>query len=278
MTDSSSPVSATGPSAPAPVDAEALGRALAGNPLVRSVSVVESTGSTNADLLSAAATGAVAGSVRIAEFQSSGRGRHERSWGAPPRTQLAMSVAVAVGADVPPQAWGWLPLLAGLAVTDAVAGLGVQAGLKWPNDVLIDGHKAVGILVELTSGRDGMVAVIGMGVNTGLEPEDLPVPTATSLHRHTDEPVDRTVLAAAILDALAARLGHWPDDLDTLAADYRARSVTIDRRVRVELPGEREIVGTVTDIDPSGRVVVTDDEGADHQVTAGDVTHLRPVD
>src|SRR3954463_1526023 len=102
------------------------------------VDVVSETGSTNADLLARAAAGEVIdGSVLIAEFQSAGRGRYGRSWSAPPRSQIAMSIGVGAN-DVPSEAWGWLPLLTGVAVVDVVRALcGIPAGLKWPNDVLV---------------------------------------------------------------------------------------------------------------------------------------------
>ena len=102
------------------------------------IDVVEETGSTNADLLARAAAGEdIDGAVLIAESQTAGRGRHGRTWSTPPGSQIALSAGVGVGA-VPSEAWGWLPLLTGVAVVDAVAEIaGVTAGLKWPNDVLV---------------------------------------------------------------------------------------------------------------------------------------------
>ena len=102
------------------------------------IDIVAETGSTNADLLARAAAGEdIDGAVLIAESQTAGRGRHGRSWSTPPGSQIALSAGVGVGA-VPSEAWGWLPLLTGVAVVDAVAEVtGVTAGLKWPNDVLV---------------------------------------------------------------------------------------------------------------------------------------------
>ena len=108
------------------------------------IDLVEETGSTNADLLARAAAGEdIDGAVLIAESQTAGRGRHGRTWSTPPRSQIALSAGVGV-TGVPSDTWGWLPLLTGVAVVDAVAEVaGVAAGLKWPNDVLV-GHREAG--------------------------------------------------------------------------------------------------------------------------------------
>lgn len=129
------------------------------------VSVVDATGSTNADLAAAARDGAPSGTVLVAEHQRSGRGRFTRSWEAPPGAAIAISVLLRPSLTIPLERWTWLPLLAGLAVADALVQVaGVPARLKWPNDVLIEDRKVCGILVE----RVGDAAVIGMGINTAL--------------------------------------------------------------------------------------------------------------
>jgi BirA family biotin operon repressor/biotin-[acetyl-CoA-carboxylase] ligase len=121
-----------------PLRVAALRRALLGRggPWT-SLDVVTSTGSTNADLAAAAATGtAGAGAVLVAEHQVAGRGRRDRVWVAPPRSSLAVSVLL-VPDRVPQARWSWLPLLVGVGVASALAEVaGVQTGLKWPNDVL----------------------------------------------------------------------------------------------------------------------------------------------
>src|ERR1700727_2360271 len=146
----------------APLAAQALRDGLVGPGLPwRQLDVVAETGSTNADLLARAEAGDdIDGSVLLAEFQHAGRGRHGRQWSAPPRTQVALSVGVA-GTSVPRTGWGWLPLAAGVAVADALAALGVEAGLKWPNDVLAGGGKLAGILAE--GGSPTPVVVLGLG-------------------------------------------------------------------------------------------------------------------
>lgn len=181
-----------------------------------------------------------------------------------------MSVGVDT-AGVPPDAWGWLPLLTGLAVAQTVRGLGVDAGLKWPNDVLVGTGKLAGILAEVAA----PVIVVGLGLNVSLTGDELPDPNAVSLSMLGHD-VDRTELTVALLRALSDRLDRWRAADATLASDYRSVSTTIGTRVRALLPGDSEIVGTATGIDDSGRLLI-DDGGTTVTVAAGDITHLRPA-
>ncbi|WP_199253758.1 biotin--[acetyl-CoA-carboxylase] ligase [Mycolicibacterium mengxianglii] len=243
------------------------------------IDVVAETGSTNADLLARAAAGAdIAGTVLLTEFQSSGRGRHGRSWSAAPRSQIAMSVGVGTQ-GVPTDAWGWLPLLTGVAVVDAlaVACPAVPAGLKWPNDVLVGTGKLAGILAEVAAPSPQIV--VGLGLNVSLTSQEAPDPRATSLTQHGAD-VDRTELACGILNALGTRIGAWRaagGADEALVRDYRARSLTLGTEVRATLPGDRAVVGTATDIDRFGRLLI-DDGTTTVTVAAGDITHLRPAD
>src|SRR5262249_34644618 len=159
------------------LDAARLNGALAPWPgLWREVRVVEETGSTNADLLAEAQAGAREGLVLVAEAQTAGRGRMGRRWISPPRRSLPFSVLLRPA--VPAGLLGWLPLLAGVAVASALERTaGVDARLKWPNDVLADGAKLAGILAE----RWGSAIVVGTGINVLQQRGELPVPTATSL-------------------------------------------------------------------------------------------------
>lgn len=259
------------PSRPA-LDVVALRAAISGTEW-RHVDVVEETGSTNADLIARAAAGEdIAGAVLLAEFQSAGRGRHGRSWSAPRGSQIAMSVGVDT-TGVPVARWGWLPLLTGLAVAGTVREqFGVDAGVKWPNDVLVDTRKLAGILAEVCA----PVIVVGLGLNVSLSADDLPDPNAVSLSMLGHD-ADRTALAGSLLHALSERLQRWRDGDPGLAKEYRSVSTTIGTRVRALLPGDSEIVGVATDIDEAGRLLI-DDAGTTVTVSAGDITHLRPAD
>ena len=258
-----------------PLDAAALRAELIGTGLGwRQLDVVEQTGSTNADLLARAASGTdVAGAVLIAEHQTAGRGRHGRGWSASPRAQITMSVGVSV-VDVPTEGWGWLSLATGVAVVDAVLAVtGVQAGLKWPNDVVADGRKLAGILAEVAR----PVVVIGLGLNVTQAPEEVDGPGATSLFDLGVPAPDRDRLACAVLRELGRRIVAWRAARGAdwaLAADYRARSLTIGSQVRAQLPGGKDVVGTATAIDDHGRLCI-EVGGQTVVVSAGDVVHLR---
>ncbi|GAB3120008.1 biotin--[acetyl-CoA-carboxylase] ligase [Glaciibacter psychrotolerans] len=264
-------------------------------------------GSTN-DVLVAAATGMDADtwphlSVVVTDNQTSGRGRLGRTWLAPTGKSLAISVLLRTEA-LTGDTLGWIPLLAGAAMTRAVrsvVGESLEAqrvaqsalndtlrevenpvhdvSLKWPNDVLIDGYKVSGILCELLPGATGVV--IGAGLNVSLDEHDLPTLTSTSLLLVTQRPVDPDDVLARYLRELSGLVNAF------LAADGDAQQSglfaavtevcgTLGTVVRVELPGGDSLVGTATALDPQGRLVVIDQTtGESRPVAAGDVTHLR---
>lgn len=243
------------------------------------IDVVDETGSTNADLLARHAAGEdIRGAVLLAEHQSAGRGRNGRSWSAPPRSQIALSIGVAAD-GVPPEGWGWLPLLTGVALVDAVKAItGIEAGVKWPNDVLVGTGKLAGVLAEV--GAPDPVIVVGLGLNVTLTADEAPDPRATSLQMLGAAQLDRNALTAAILRELTTRIQSWraaqgPDP--TLVEDYRQRSATLGSQVRALMPGDHEITGTAVDVDELGRLRI--DTGSEIiTVSAGDITHLRPAD
>ena len=244
------------------------------------IDLVPETGSTNADLAEAARRGRPGGSVLITDYQSAGRGRQGRTWTAPPGTSIAMSVLLRpVGVD--PQRWTWLPLLAGLAVSEGVRQVAqLEAALKWPNDVLLDGRKFCGILAERVETASGPACVIGMGINVWLTEAELPVPTATSLALAAGEARGpgprRTAVIIAVLAELGPIIGQWQAGAGdaALMTAYRARCLTLGRPVRVVLSEASTIEGMATDIDPDGRLVVDTDTGR-KVFGAGDVIHLR---
>ena len=272
------------------LDREALRRAVARpGSLWRDVEVVGVTGSTNADLLARAASGAPEGIVLAAEEQSAGRGRMGRAWVSPPRAALTFSVLLRPR-TVPPARRGWIPLLAGVAVATAVREVtAVQARLKWPNDVLAGDAKLAGILAETA----GDAVVVGIGLNVSTEPDELPPPrpgpagpaspagslAATSLRAVGATSLNRDVLLTAILGELEHWYRAWSQaggdpERCGLAEVYTRLCATIGRLVRVELPGGQLIEGLATGIDPAGRLLVRRPAG-DLPVAAGDVMHVR---
>ncbi|OZC62220.1 biotin--[acetyl-CoA-carboxylase] ligase [Rhodococcus sp. 06-621-2] len=267
-----------------PLDTAALRRALVDGPQASwsRLDVVEQTGSTNADLI-ANVHGLADRTALVAEQQDSGRGRHSRPFVGPPRSQLLFSVLVKFP-GIDPAVLGWLPLLAGVAVVDSLRTVAaVDAALKWPNDVLIEGRKVAGILAEVAEHGPNPCVVVGIGLNVTMTESELPVPTATSLALENAAVVDRSTLLRSILRAIGAEIDSWRNsnwNTEHLAHRYRERCDTIGRRVRVELPGDRTMIGEATDVDDQGRIVVRTDDAdtGTVAVAAGDVTHLRAVD
>jgi BirA family transcriptional regulator, biotin operon repressor / biotin---[acetyl-CoA-carboxylase] ligase len=276
--------------------------------LWRDVQVVTETGSSNADLLADARDGAQEGIVLAAESQTAGRGRLGRRWSSPPRAALTFSVLLRPG-GVPPGRRGWVPLLAGVAVASALrAGAGVDARLKWPNDVLVQGAKVAGILAE----QCGDAIVVGIGINVSTRQDELPADGATSLALAGAVCTDREYLLACVLTELERWYLTWinagsrqdppgqppagqppagqppaghdparqgspaPGDADAsgLRAEYLRLSGTVGRAVRVSLPGGQVLTGTAKDVDEAGRLVIRTASGL-VAVSAGDVGHLR---
>lgn len=252
-----------------------MNRALVGGALWREIRVVESTESTNAEVAAAARDGAAEGLVVIAEQQTAGRGRLNRSWSAPPRAGVLMSALLRPGVDV--AAWPLIALLTGLAVVEAMVAVAqVEASLKWPNDVLVDGLKLAGILVE----RVDDAVVVGVGLNVSTRREELPTEGATSLAL-VGGATDREIIAKEMLRALARRYGAWADTGGAAASvipAYRERCETIGQQIELALPGGDVVRGVATGIDDSGRLVLRDDStGGDRAWLVGDVTHVRKL-
>ncbi len=242
-------------------------------------------------------------SVIATTDQTAGRGRLGRSWSAPPGTSLAVSVLLRPvspgGAPLPLECFGWLPLIAGLAMSRAVASLleashrgpsgdgPPRVGLKWPNDVQVGGSKIAGLLAELVPRENAVV--IGAGLNLTMTADQLPVPTATSLAlcgvdpaAHGPGPDD---LADAALSRYLVQLRELSAAFAAAGGDAEASGIrtalrqactTLGGRVRVQLPGGTDLIGTAIDLDADGRLVVRHgSDGAVSAVAAGDVTHLR---
>jgi BirA family biotin operon repressor/biotin-[acetyl-CoA-carboxylase] ligase len=255
-----------------PLDVERV-RAAVGESWPR-LEIVAETGSTNADLL--ADEDAPHRSVLIAEHQVAGRGRLDRGWVSPPYAGLTFSVLLRPTPPIP--TWGWLPLLAGVAVGEAVTGTaGVPAALKWPNDVLAaDGRKLAGVLAQTS----GDAVVVGIGLNVSTTADELAVPDATSLAELGATVLDRVALLAALLTSLDAQLQAWTDargdaEASGLLDRYREACSTIGRQVAVVAMDGRALQGIAVAVDPDGRLRIrTADQ--EQVVGAGDVRHLRP--
>ena len=220
--------------------------------------------STNRHALDAARDGTPGGLVVVADEKTAGRGRLGRTWEARPGSSLLVSVLLRDSGD-PARA----VMAAGVALAAAVEDVaGIEAGLKWPNDLVVDDRKLAGLLAE----AEGDALVVGAGCNVNWEsfPEELRA-TATACNLEAGHLVDRDALLDAFLDRFAAALGAGDEIVD----DYRARLATIGRSVRVEHVRDADLVGTAVGITDDGALVVRDDAGTDHTVVAADVHHLR---
>ncbi|MGA0568929.1 biotin--[acetyl-CoA-carboxylase] ligase [Rathayibacter sp. KR2-224] len=243
--------------------------------------ILPETGSTN-DHLSGLVDGM--GPQILPEFtvvatdsQTAGRGRLGRSWAAPSGTMLAASVLLYPHAAgiAPFSRLGWLPLIAGLAMTRSLASMGATTELKWPNDVLINEKKVCGILAEVVGAE---AVVIGSGVNLAMSEDQLPVPTATSMSIVGAGTDPDWILATYLREfrTLYTSFAACRGDADASGIQMAVADAcsTIGRIVRVQLPGAKDLVGLATGLDESGRLVVESD-GRRTAVSAGDVTHLR---
>jgi BirA family biotin operon repressor/biotin-[acetyl-CoA-carboxylase] ligase len=262
------------------------------------------TGSTNADALALARDGAPEGIVVVADHQSAGRGRRDRTWVAPPRGSLLVSVLL----RPPARLAGAASLAAAVAMVEAVDGVaGISPGVKWPNDLVVptaDGErKLAGLLAEAdwppgstisggyrTPGaHERAVVVVGIGVNVSWpvmadDPGDGDAAIEPALHEVAGlatalnwlgAEVDRVDLLVAFLRELEGRYSALVSDgPDGVLAAWRERSATLGRRVRVAL-GAEEVEGTATDVTADGHLVVETDAGDRRTLAVGDVVHLR---
>lgn len=235
------------------------------------------TSSTNDDVWDALAQGLPDGVTVIADAQSRGRGRLGRVWAHAPGLGLAMSVGLHLGCDRRPQ--GATALVAGLAVAEGLASLGVRVALKWPNDVMLRGRKLAGVLCESRALPRGDAVVIGIGLNVAHGDDDFPDElrlTAISLHQAGHE-VAGEDLAAAILGALETRWDALQegDRAEALAA-WSAHTDMFGRAVTVR-GAQGVIEGVARGLDPDGGLIVRLESGVETVVVAGEVEAL-PAD
>ncbi|PPD57779.1 biotin--[acetyl-CoA-carboxylase] ligase [Dehalogenimonas etheniformans] len=249
------------------LDFGSVEKALAGCRWGHTLFTYDSIGSTMDRAGELAHKGAREGALVIAAEQTEGRGRLNRKWISPPGS-LYFSVLLYPPIEKLP----YLTMLAGLAVAEAIEEcVAVQAGLKWPNDVLIGGRKAAGMLVESSFSRGKQYAVIGVGINVNVDISTSPEITgvATSLSEQAGMPVDSLNLLRAAIDRIESRYSNF--DKTALLDSWKARLITLGQPVKATM-GEATIEGTATDVTDEGALIIRRTDGSICTVVAGDVT------
>jgi BirA family biotin operon repressor/biotin-[acetyl-CoA-carboxylase] ligase len=229
------------------------------------VSVVDLTASTQDDLANKITAGdGKSGDVIIANYQSAGRGRLDRSFLAPPSTALLFSVYL--NPTRSRDDWGFIPLLAGFSIADTLRKISANVLIKWPNDLLIDEKKVGGII----STAVGQGVIIGIGINISTTVTELPVENATSLALSGVTKVDRNFLLPLLLNAFEKDFTQW-DQGESFLEQYSQLSATQGREVTIAGLSENMIRSRALSFDEQGRLHLQDGQ----IVTVGDVVHLR---
>ncbi len=239
----------------------------------------ESINSTNTRAIEVAADGGAHGTLIIARQQSAGRGRLGRQWVSPSDSGIYSSFLLRPEAQSIPNL-STITLAVGVAVSKAIRNsVGIEVGLKWVNDLVVDGRKLGGILCEMTSNPGGKALIIGIGINVRFDENELPDDLKEKmiwLERITKQPVDPNSVIAEIANQLEEVYGLLLNgQANTVLAEWRSRSITLGRRI-IATSGERTIEGDAVDIAASGALIV--DTGSEKiELHAGEIT-IRNVD
>lgn len=264
-------------SAPEQLHPEAIRALLSTRELGGVIHHHESLGSTNDEAARLAKAGTSTGTVVVADRQTAGRGRRGRNWISPPRANLLLSVILRP--RLPPQRAPELVSVVAVAGASALRELGVPATIKWPNDLLVEGRKLAGILLDLSADAKGIHYVVaGIGINLNAKEEDLPEelrPVATSARQVVGAPIPRAKAAALLLN----HLERWLDRFEAagfapIRERYRELSSVLGQPVRL-LEQDRVVEGVAEDIDEGGALLVRLTDGSSERFLSGDLTSLR---
>ena len=263
------------------LDVSAIRRQFVGEIIGTHVYVFADIASTNAALRDLADAGAQEGTVVLSESQRAGRGRLDVPWFSPPGVNLYMSVLLrpSISAAAVPI----FSFLASLAVTEAIWALGIPAGVKWPNDVVIGRRKVAGARLDLGIAGDRVTyVVLGLGINVNILHAQLEAglgaiaaADATSLREALGRPIDRNAFAASVLNQLEKWLGLYRSaGAVAVVGAWRKRDVLAGRLVSVQ-SGEESFTGRVAGIDPNGFLLVDDAAGARRTVVSAGLRILE---
>jgi BirA family biotin operon repressor/biotin-[acetyl-CoA-carboxylase] ligase len=260
---------------PADLSPDAIRASLRTRVIGRVLEVHDVVDSTNDLAMAAGERGAAEGLCILADGQAAGRGRRGRAWMSLPG--LGLYVSVLLRPRLPAERVALITLAAGVAGAEAVGRVsGIPAGVKWPNDVVLDGRKVAGILTEATTvGAEVSQVVVGIGVNCNHRRDDFPEELrdlASSIALAAGRPVERHLLASALLNALEG----WYEvlcrgDVAEVVKASRAASAILGREVAVLTSGQ-PWHGVATDIDETGALLVRDADGVIHRLVSEEVS------
>ena len=240
----------------------------------RNIYYYEETGSTNIDAKRLGEEGAVHGTVVVADKQNAGRGRRGRAWESPAGKDIYFTILLRP--EFPPDKVSGLTLVMALSVAEAVKGCcGQEAGIKWPNDVVLNGKKICGILTEMTMEMDYVQhVVIGTGINVNLDKMPAEIEkTATSILMESGKETTRAELLQKVLERFEINYEIYERDLDlrNMMETYNGYLVNKDRQVRV-LDPKGEFGGIARGINAGGELLVERPDGKTVEIYAGEVS------
>lgn len=257
-----------------PLNLRRLISAMAGHVVGTEIQVHEELGSTSDHVRGLGMAGHPHGLVVFAESQTAGRGRRENRWSSEPGRDLMFSLLLRPEAGL--EFWPRLTTLAALAVCHAMESVaGIQALIKWPNDVYLQDRKGAGILAETFTGGAGAFMVLGIGVNVNTDSYPLELrDIATSLRLVSGREVDRTALAVAMLKALDQQVKRLGVGFEESVAEAQQRSWLIGKTLTARMDGQ-EVRGTATGLNHDGHLLVRDERGM--VLTLSSAEQVRPL-
>ena len=252
------------------LDAGRIKKDLATRWLGRDLLILSEASSTNAVALSSVGQ-RQSGSVILAEIQKEGRGRLSRSWASPPG---GIWMSLILKPDIPLSRVYRINMAASVSICRAISRLGLEAGIKWPNDILIQEKKVCGILTELGAQMDRLdYVVVGVGLNANNDTAAFPSQwRSTSLAAELGRGIDRCALIAAILNEMEKAIDNM--ESQEIYEEWRSLSLSLGERVRIS-SAEGDLLGQVVDLDGDGALILQ--QGREkRRILAGDCIHLRP--
>ena len=245
------------------------------NSLTKKIILFDELPSTNSKAKELARNGGEEGTVIIAKVQKKGRGRFEREWESP---EGGLYLSVILRPEMSPDKATLLPLVASLAVFDAIKSYGLSAKIKWPNDIRVNRKKIAGILLESEAVRNRLeYAVLGVGINLNTDINSFSrelKDDVTSLAQELDIVVDYQQFLEKLLSAIETRYSTFSNgDFNTILGEWKRHSDTIGRKVKI-ITSTDEIIGKAYDVDQSGFLIIATDSDEHKIITSGDCIYF----